>query len=213
MDLEKIVIDLSQRRKSFHSEADFQHELAHDLRVQYSELEYRLEYPRSLLEGVKRPGAIDLAALQYCKPVLCLELKYKTSLLKCEIDGEMFELKKHGASSNGQYDIIKDIEEIERLKNLYPKMKCAMIAITNDSGYWKTHAKDDASYRDFSLHDGRLLHGNLEWRPKGDPMAVQKFFRTQGARAKNLQVRGKYDIQWKLYPGGNGFRYLIIEAN
>jgi len=43
--IEPVLASLSVRRPIFHSEADLQHELAHELRVHDPSLALRLEYP------------------------------------------------------------------------------------------------------------------------------------------------------------------------
>lgn len=216
IELENILIKLSQRRPIFHSEADFQHELAHEIRCAHPDFRYRLEMPRPKKVDATKPearGAIDIAVYDGSGgPCLFLELKYKTRRCNESFENEDFNLAGHGASSWGQYDVIKDIRHIENLKKLYPSADCAVVALTNDRNYWETVPGANSAYRDFSLHDGANLSGIREWRPQGTDAQIAEIMGRQRARSGALGLSGTYNVQWQQYSERLGLRYLILEA-
>jgi hypothetical protein len=215
IDLERILLQLSERRTIFHSEADFQHELAHEIRCVHPDLRYRLEWPRPRKDELKGPktnrGAIDIAVLEKSgSPKLFLELKYKTQYLNRTVDGENFLLANHGAGDWGQYDIIKDLCHVEFLKKLYPAATCAVITLTNSTTYWNTAPRSNSAYKKFSLHNGRRLSGTLEWQFEGSEEDRAQKLSNQKSRAEPLRLSGTYDVMWKSY--SPELKFLILEA-
>lgn len=71
MDLDSVLRNLSQRRKLFHSEADFQCAFAEEIKKKYTDSEVRLEKP---ING----KYIDIFVL-YGSDEIAIELKYKTA--------------------------------------------------------------------------------------------------------------------------------------
>lgn len=215
IDLERILLQLSERRTIFHSEADFQHELAHEIRCVHPDLRYRLEWPRPRKDDLKEPktnrGAIDIAVFDKCgSPKLFLELKYKTQHLNRTVDGEAFLLANHGAGDWGQYDIIKDLCHVEFLKKLHPAATCAVITLTNSATYWKTAPRSKSAYRKFSLHNEQCLKGTLDWQFEGSEEDRAQKRINQRSRAEPLSLSGTYYVNWKSY--SPEFKYLILEA-
>ena len=83
----------------------------------------------------------------------------------------------------------------------------AVIAITNDPGYWR-EGRPNTVDADFRIHDGRRLTGTVGWAdPAGDG--------TTRGREAPLTLRGVYQPAWQPYSTvGRGrfteFRYLFL---
>jgi hypothetical protein len=93
IEIEPVLESLYKRRPIFHSEADFQHELAHELRAQDSGLSLHLEYPI----GVDSRARLDIL-LRKGTARFGLELKYLCRSVQMTIDDEVFALKHQRAA-------------------------------------------------------------------------------------------------------------------
>ena len=87
---------LALRRPLFHSEADFQHELAWQVRLNHPDARARLEVPFPRSPGKGR-GWLDLLVRFACRMTFGLELKYLTGRLDAVVDGERFALSRRAA--------------------------------------------------------------------------------------------------------------------
>jgi len=198
--LDKIMEQLARRRPVFCSEADFQHELAIELRMHDPSLKVRLEWP---VEPPAR-GAIDLVVIGHGR--YAIEVKYLSRKLTTEVDGEVLHLKQHGALDHRRYDVCKDLVRIEAFCS---KENCegGVLVLTNDPGYWRSSLREGNADAAFQLEDGRSLHGTLEWGERAKAG-------TRKSREAALSVHGHYDLQWRDYaslPLESGlFRYLWI---
>jgi hypothetical protein len=203
LDIRPIMEKLAERRPVFHSEADFQHELAWELRECIPDCEVRLERP---IIGAFR-GAVDIVILwqgvQYG-----LELKYLTRKLDIIHNSEPFNLKAHGATDLRRYDICKDIWRLENFNSAYGG-RSMVVVLTNEAAYWKSPQHDrhfDAAFRVF---EGRSLSGILGW----DNAASSG---TTKGRTSEISLRSEYQLFWQDYSDlGNTagrFKYLLIEV-
>jgi len=105
VDVDLILAELAERRPVFHSEADFQHELAWKLRNTY---EVRLERPyASFLNNFDERQYLDICA-QEENDFYAFELKYKTKEWQGDFKGEKFFLIGQGAYQNARYDFWKE---------------------------------------------------------------------------------------------------------
>ena len=201
--VDTLMKQLASQRPVFYSEADFQYALAWTLHALLPDSRIRLEYP-----VVKRKRMIYLDILLRARDLsLAIELKYKTSLLECEHEGEMFSLKDQSAQDVGRYDFVLDIHRLERLKQGSPSTKGWCILLTNDALYWKTPTRSTVDEQ-FRLHDGRTLSGSPQW----STLASKG---TTSGRTRKLDLSGSYPLQWRDYSrvgDGNSatFRYLSV---
>ena len=86
----KIVLEeLSKRRSVFHSEADFQQELAFAIREKYNKIKIRLEIPFKIPNDLKNK-ALDILLIENEKSKVGIELKYPKAKLKKKFDDEVF---------------------------------------------------------------------------------------------------------------------------
>jgi hypothetical protein len=137
-DIPKWLGMLRGSRPVFHSEADFQHALAWAIHLYDPSVRIRLETrpePGMRLDLlVSRPDSGEHWAL---------ELKYLTAAWAGEVDGEHFELLSQGAQDIRAYDVVKDIQRVERFAARQPGLGGAVLVLTNDPGYWlrPTHGR------------------------------------------------------------------------
>ena len=210
LDIPQILRSLAQCRPVFHSEADFQHELAWILREEYPELQPRLEYP---FEGPKN-ASCDIMLLQNGAVAMALELKYFTKAFEGEVRGEQFNLRDQLAHDTRSYDTLKDITRMENFLEKHPKKRAAVIALTNDPRYWKgpegkkKNPGEEVIYAEFVLQEGKELTGLRGWAPEASEG-------TKKGREEPIHLRDCYTMRWQDYSHIEGqkhglFRFLHI---
>jgi len=204
MDLREMLGDLSCRRPIFHSEADFQHELAWTIRERWADCSIRLE---AALLGAEKRSHVDVRVIS-SDWTLAIELKYKTRRLQATINGERFDLTNQSAQDIGRYDFCRDIERIERFAASRANAPGCAVLLTNDSAYWKQPTKQDTVDAAFRLHEGRVLTGKLAWGLHASAGTMQ-------SREQPIHVSGRYQLSWQDYsPPRDGpygrFKYLLV---
>ncbi len=205
MDLSKPLVELSNSRKVFHSEADFQFALAWKIQEAYPTAKVRLEYCPSC---IKTTMHIDILVI-IDDDWYPIELKYKT--LKCVKDhqGEIFTLKNHGAQDIGRYDFLKDVQRIEKFRRALPKFKKGFsILLTNDPAYWSNSGRVDTVYYQFKISEHQIKTGKMDW-------ASHAGKGTMKGRESSIELEGEYQINWKMYSQldetrSGTFKYLIL---
>ena len=85
-----VIKNLSEKRKIFHSEADFQFAFAWELQKELPQAEIRLEYCPAFAKDMH----IDIFVMED-GATYPIELKYKSKLFDDVVDGEYFHLKNH----------------------------------------------------------------------------------------------------------------------
>lgn len=121
-----------------------------------------------------------------------LELKYLCQRVECDVGGERFGLKPQGAQDLRRYDVLKDIWRMERFLEGRSGASAAVLVIANDPGYWvgpKGVSTCDAS---FSLREGRIVTGTLDWAPHAGAG-------TKRGREAPIELRGCYTMNWQDY--------------
>lgn len=195
---------MAEARPIFHSEADFQLALA--WHVQRSDPAMRVRLETRPAQGVH----LDLAfARRDLGRSTAVELKYLTRGWGGVFDGERYELKDHGAQDIRAYDVVKDIERVERFVSGIDGADGFVVVLTNDPGYWRApKAADTANAAAFRLGEGVVLSGRRGWGPNTGG--------TSKGREKVLELAGSYELHWADYAtlpgGGRGsmFRQLVI---
>lgn len=193
---------LASRRALFHSEADFQHELAWELRLALPDAEVRLERPLDLDERMN----VDVV-VHHASETVAVELKYWPRASAGVHCGEAFAIRNRGAQDLGRYDYWKDVGRIERLVSAGRATWGAAICLSNDSAYWST-PRVGTMAEPFALHDGARPPGALAWpRTTGT---------TRGRETPITLGRG-HEVHWRTYDsaGPAGLhRYLaLVVAN
>ncbi|WP_395736707.1 hypothetical protein [Prosthecobacter sp.] len=186
----RAMASLSKHRPIFHSEADFQHALAWELRHIDSSLDIRLEVPLPLNSERRY---VDLI-VRSGERVVYLELKYKTREARHHYKGELFELKNQGATDQGAYDILKDLCRIENFVGKTPNSEGFVIVVSNDSRYWAQPPSRSKPSIDeqFKLTDNRLFQGTLRWHPSAGQGSIK-------GREQPIQLRQSYTAHWSDY--------------
>jgi hypothetical protein len=199
IEIEPVLASLGKRRPTFHSEADLQHELAHELRAHDPDFALRLEYPvgidsRASLDILLRNGAARFG----------LELNYLCRSVQTTIDDEIFALKRQSAHDIRRYDVVKDIVRMERFAARFDA-PAAVLVLTNDPAYWSSRRRADTIDAAFDLSDLSNLTGTRGW-------AVTAGAGTTTGRADPLIVSGSYDLRGHDYSdlGGPGGRFRCL---
>lgn len=199
-DLHTTLQALSQRRPVFHSEADFQHELAMLLRER-SGAELRLERP--FYRGGEAIN-LDLLLLQGTERV-GIELKYWKRGQTLKVRGEEFVLKNQAAQDISRYDLWWDVSRLERLRSFGLITRGYAVALASDPGYWR-EGRTDTVDRAFRLHQGRVVSGTLAWSGAGQG--------TMRGREEPIPLKGRYSLDWRFYAepkAGYELRFLMME--
>ena len=201
IDINATIGRLSTRRPIFHSEADFQHELAWEIHIANPVLKLRLEQP---FPG-RASGAIDLVISDGVHSH-GLELKYLTRQFHTVHDGEEFNLKQHDAQDLRRYDICRDIE---RMEDFATRTGCtaSVIAISNDRNFWQGRKRSGTIAEAFEVSDGRIVNGNLRWAPHTGAGTMK-------GRMNPISICGSHSCTWRGYSdlGDNGqFQFLHVQ--
>jgi len=204
-DLQQCIDSLKNKRRVFHSEADFQFALAWEIKLAYPEAEVRLEYCPKLAPKMHLDLIVNRDGLRF--PI---ELKYKTKGFEWSSANEAFHLKSHGAQDIGKYDCLIDIMRIEQLSTILPDFGLGYVVwLTNDASYWNPLKKCDAICKDFSLHEGIRKSGSMHW-------AANAGSGTTKNREQEILLQGTYQIHWHDYSSftqhkNGNFRYVLVE--
>jgi hypothetical protein len=188
LDIKKILEDLSLKRPLFHSEADFQHELAWEIHLQYPGAKLRLEKPSGNPEKKER---IDIEVILN-NQITMIELKYKKTKLEYNHIDEHFRLSNDGAQDITRYDFIKDILRLEEYIDRNPEAVGYAIILTNDDLYHRdSNGKCSAA---FFINEGRELKKGIEmnWHENTS-------IGTKKSREKGHVLSNDYNIKWEKY--------------
>lgn len=187
--MDKLIAELSNKRKIFVSESDFQLELAWLIKELYPNAVVRMEYCPQFDAAMH----IDILVIVDGKWIP-IELKYKTKGCQKFVDGEFYHLKTHSAKDVNCYAYLKDIQRIETIKENAPAFQEGYaILITNELSYTKAPASKDVNYYAFSIHEGAIKSGTMDWSEKtGDG--------TKGRDCRcPIVFNGKYEMKWSTY--------------
>lgn len=201
--INEILSDLSNLRPIFHSEADLQHALAWEIHHRFPESLIRLEYPPSKVDESMH---LDIWCIIE-NIIYPIEVKYKTRLLDISWRGEHFYLLNQSAQDIARYDVIKDIERLEKIVEVYNDAIGYVVFLSNDSAYWKPPREMSSIDSDYRLHQDRVITGELRWGGAASKGTIK-------GKERPLIIRGNYRINWATYskvaqiPYGE-FRYLV----
>ena len=205
-DVSGLLTGLAERRKVFHSEADFQHALAWHIHQAMPESQIRLEVDAT-------PAEHGRMFLDIWLPVegIAIELKYVTRKLELEQDEESFALRDHSAQDQRRYDFLLDIQRLELMRSMPELCKAGYaVMLTNDSSYWKVPGQRDTVDADFRVHEGREISRALAWAARASPGTVK-------GRESPIQIQGSYRFHWQEYSNFpeksyGRFRYLAVSV-
>lgn len=206
-ELKAVLEALADVRPIFHSEADFQHALAWQLKSRFADALIRLEVP--FRQPVLRPEYVDLLVHHGGKR-LAIELKYKTRGFNTQIDSEVFELQNHSAHDLGRYDFLADVQRLERFVNDKRADNGVAILLTNDRAYWSAPSRDGTIDEHFRLTEGKHVTGLMQWLGHASEGTIR-------GRRDPIDLKGAYQCTWRSFsppreiPGAS-FRYLIWQV-
>ncbi len=218
IDIHKVIQRLSKRRPVFCSEADFQLEFAWQIKLIYgNKYEIKLEYPQADDSGNNnRKMHIDILLIDSATDKwIPIELKYKTKGddIKCKKTGFIYNLANQGAKDIGCYDYLYDIQRIEKLKDL-KKDKFEIgyaIILTNEMSYTNKPRGEGCFYKEFSIHQDAVKHGDLKWDKNTGSG-------TKRGREEGIHLDGTHTINWEEYshPDKNDsnkvFKYAVCKV-
>ncbi len=223
LDIQEILDLLPNERPVFHSEKDFQFSLALKIKEKNPKMKIRLEVPMDSDGTNKRIERIDMKVIDGSTEI-GIEVKYITEELIIIIDGEQFKLKNHSANDIRCYDVLKDIQRLERFVKSGSIKIGYSIVLTNVESLWnEKNGNKDTFYDNFRIYDGRRLTGKLEWKEKNINGEIKGPAEgTVKGRKSPIELEGNYELNWNEYPKGNleekfekghrQFKYLVIET-
>lgn len=235
-DVQVCLNSLSARKCIFHSEAEFQFELAWEIKNKlsdkYKKMEVRFEFPAqklrnnsSLLKGMgdsrSRP-AIDLLVIINDRwyPI---ELKYITA----KLSDDEYNLV-DGNGTDKAFNFIYDIKRIELFADAYKDNfdKGFSILLTNNQSYYNSKKinTNTFNYDSFYLTDNRIIGGTVWYKSEAKirhetpQKANQNVKLRKIDEKKYFNLRAAYPIKWEYYSSVHGqginskFKYVICEV-
>lgn len=185
LDLFPILERLADTRPIFHSEADFQHALAWQIQLNNPAARVRLE--------TRPQRGIHLDVLvQLLDERVAIELKYLVARFEGIVGGEVFDLPNQGAHDIFRHDVVKDVVRVERLLAAGLADSGWVIALSNDSSYWRPGSKADPIDAMFRVHEGKSLGGVLEWSSSAGKGTIR-------GRDQPLALQNVYTCGWRDY--------------
>lgn len=203
--LTDIMLQLSEKRQIFHSEADFQHTLAWEIHNRLPNSKMSLERPYRV---ANRTLHLDML-VENEGISLAIELKYKTKKLQHSCPNHFYHLLNQSAQDIGRYDYIKDIWRLEEITKAIPKSLGWAILLTNDRSYWSVSKNNNTVDAAFRLSDNTILEGTRSWGKKASKG-------TKKNRELSLTLNKSYPLKWLDYSTfsttrNSKFRYLAVE--
>lgn len=220
---------VSQRRPVFHSEADFQHELA--LELSHAGYRVRLEVPREVeLNGTAVRAELDLLVQAPGGPLdrnrgtavggagwTVIELKYVKVPTVIVHQGETYDLAGSWGTNLSRFDALADLRRVERIVAAGLASQGHAVFLTNAEDAWNVDVTGRRNMgRQFSLHAGRALPAGvpLDWVPANP--TVGSVSEKRLAPYAPITLARAQTCTWTPYsefhvPDGE-FRYLLLSA-
>ena len=196
--LEKCMKSLSNKRRIFHSEADFQFALAWEIKENYKDdVNIRLEYPVDKMN-------IDIVVFfgENNKQMIPIELKWLRTKFECYIGGEKFQLALSGADAEVRYDCLKDIKRIENISEIRDDfLEGYTIWISNI----ETHFTGEHKYMQFDISQDETQKGKIYWDKneqdeiKNIDGTLKKSLREGDSRCNVIELKDSYTFSWEDY--------------
>lgn len=166
INIQEVLAKLAEKRPIFHSEADFQHSLAWQIKEIYRKAEVRLEVRSPLIiDEIEKDGYIDLVIIHESHKIF-IEVKYKVKNFKITVPlnntFESFDLKSHGAHTDNRKHFYHDIKRLEFLLSVdnYKNAEAYAIFLSNDYLYENPYTNQLNIYKEtFPIS----LNQTLEW--------------------------------------------------
>ena len=200
--LEKCIKSLSNKRRIFHSEADFQFALAWEIKENYKDdVNIRLEYPVDKMN-------IDIVV--FCgEKMIPIELKWLRTDFECCIkgadgeNGEKFKLALSGADPEIRYDCLKDIKRIESISEIRDNfVEGYTIWISNIETHFNKNHKHTMQ---FDISQDETQKGKIYWDKneqdeiKNIDGTLKKSLREGDSRRNVIELKDSYTFHWEDY--------------
>ena len=203
LDVDGLMAHLCNKRKVFHSEADFQHAFAWQIREHSPDCEIRLEFNPA-------PDEVRKIYLDIWLPneSTAIELKYFTRHLDTSVSGERFVLRDQRAQDIRRYDFLRDVQRLEDEVSEGRAGQGFAILLTNDPSYWQPPQRDETVDAAFRIHEGRNVNGELAWSPSASEGTTR-------GRTVPILLNATYRMRYQDYSNLVGqkygqFRYLNV---
>ena len=198
-DLTNYMLELAKKRPVFHSEDDFKFELGYLLRQKCGNV--RMERPFYLKNGTKVELDIEVNG------EIAIELKYKKSALRKEINNEIFDLKDDKKFTYSRYDFVKDAWRVRSLIDENQHHIGFTIVLVNAKEYWSS-VKERNKDKKFELVDSRKFS-------KGESLSLNNSKKANSY--PSIKVNFSDEIKWNDYSDFNDengtFKFFIIDLN
>lgn len=185
-------------------QANFQHAFAWQLRLLRADAVIRLELrpDPALREAVDMRFTIGGTRV-------AVEFKYLVRAFEVTVDGEYFRLRDQAAQPLSRYDVVKDIERLERFcASGWADVGYAVV-LSNDPQVWSA-GRPGSIDEAFRMQDGATLTGSLGWASHAGPGTTR-------GRERTIVLRGRYPIVWQPYPAldpicAGQFRFVTVQV-
>ncbi len=209
---------VSQRRPVFHSEADFQHELALDLAL--AGYRVRLEVPRTLvLNGTPVRAELDLLVQKSDGKSgwTVIELKYVKVATDIMHEGEVYNRAGTWGTNLSRFDALSDLRRVEGIVGAGLAAQGHAVFLTNAADAWNVDVGANMNMAmQFSLHAGRVLPAGvpLGWVPANPTVgSVGKKRLAPYAPIALARAQTCTWTQYSEFPVIAGeFKYLLLSA-
>lgn len=211
------MASLAERRPVFHSEADFQHELA--MEISRTGFGVRLEIPYEVnLNNEHITVELDLLLLNArTEHKTAVEIKYVKSAVTVEHNEESFNLKKTWGTNLPRFDCLADFQRVGQLKAAGIVDFAFAIFLTNSASAWTDNVgESEIMARQFSIHEGRQMYAGalLNWVPADPPVGSVSARRLHPYAPINIPQPAT--CTWANYSDfqqrNGSFRYLLLEV-
>ena len=210
-EINELLKKLKAKKIIFESEAQFQFELALQIKEMYPYYDVKLEMTTSIRNDGKKQYT-DIIVLDKNGDFIAIELKYKT---RKSVYGDI-KLLNHGATDLGRFDYLYDVWRLENLKyrnntayEFNKRLKNCVngyaIILTNEKNYWSINRQSkDALYKNFCITDKDSIqkNENLSWNQKDGSSCIKGTWRDI-----QLLFTNGYNFKWNDYIFD--FKYLI----
>jgi hypothetical protein len=196
--------ELSKKRPVFHSEADFQLELATHLSSKGFNVRLEKSYSRV---GIYKKIELDVEL----NDSIAIELKYKTIDRDFLNDGEDYKLKNHGAQNLGRFDFFEDVRRLQSLKNCGKIKSGFVIFLTNDPLYWRKMIRRNLSSQ-FDMSE-RIIPSKSQLTWLGNP-SVGSVTSTRLGNHLPILIENEITLKWMKYStlSNMDFKFVLVEV-
>lgn len=109
------------------------------------------------------------------------------------MDGEHYGLVSQGAQDIRAYDVLKDVQRVERFVNGHPGWSGMVLVLSNDPGYWSRPGHGRATNAGaFRIYEGQVISGSRAWGPDIGAGTMRD-------REAVIELRGDYRCGWSPY--------------